>query len=171
MRRILPILFGITMLTGCGSQGNVSKRAYLRAAAADGNRITFSFYSAEEGVMSITADNLMNAKSAAELALGKEIFTGHTELVILNGCDNLEILDYMLSEWKVSPSCRAVEAEVSGDELLNQRSAEELVGVIDTAQEKKLIPRCDIVTVLGELLNHDKAAIPKLTAKGMITDN
>jgi len=167
MKRIFLTFPIIAMLTGCSSHGNVNDKAYLRAAAIDGGRVTFSFYSEEDGVLSVNAESPENAKSAAELALGKEIFTGHTELVVTGECDALKILDSMLHEWKVSPSCRVAEAETSGEEVLNQRSAEELADVIDTAREKGLAPKCDIITVLSGLLGENGSAeVAELSEKG-----
>lgn len=168
MKRLFLIFPIAIMLTGCGSNGNVNDKAYLRAAAIDGGRVTFSFYSEEDKVVSVNAEAPENAKSSAELAMGKEIFTGHTELIILKDCDALETLDNMLHDWKVSPSCRVAESETSGEEILKLRNAEELANVIDTAQEKGLAPKCDIVTVLGELINLDKAELPKFSENGVI---
>lgn len=158
MKRIFLTFPMIALLTGCSSHGNVNDKAYLRAAAIDGDRVTFSFYSEEDKVISVNVRNPEKAKSAAELAMGKEIFTGHTELVVAGDCDILEVLDNMLHEWKVSPSCRVAEAKTSGEELLNSRSAEELADVIDTAHEKGLAPKCDIITVLSGLLGENELA-------------
>lgn len=168
MRRIFLIFSIAAMLTGCSSNGNVNDKAYLRAAAVDGGRVTFSFYSEEDKVVSVNAEDPEIARSSAELAMGKEIFTGHTELIMLKDCDNLEILDNMLHKWKVSPSCRVAEAEISGEEILKLRNAEELANVIDAAREKGLAPKCDIVTVLGELINIGKAELPKFSENGVI---
>ena len=112
-------------------------------------------------------DAFVGIKGVAELALGKEIFTGHTELVILNECDEREILEYMLNEWKAPPSCRVANGE-NADEILKNRKAEEIVGVIETAEEKCLTEKCDIVTVLGNFLNNKNGELPLLTSKGQL---
>lgn len=167
MKKFLFLTLGLLMLTGCSSNGNVSKRAYLRAAALDGNKFTLSFFTEEDGVITITADNPEEAKKIAELSVGKEIFTGHTELIMLKNCDNLETLDYMLHEWKVSPSCIIAQPEFNGRTILSQKKPEELTGSIKMAQEQELAPDCDIITVLSGLLNDDGTAeTAELSEKG-----
>lgn len=153
-------------LTGCSTGIDVNEMAYVRAAAIEGDNVTFSFY-LDEQVVSVSADSMESAESAAELTLGKKIFTGHTELVILNECDKREMLEYMLSEWKVPPSCRVAHGENAG-EVLENRKAEEIVGVLETAEEKGLTKKCDIVTVLGRFLNNKNGELPMLTAEGAI---
>ncbi|MBR6580101.1 MAG: hypothetical protein IKK66_02270 [Ruminococcus sp.] len=166
MKKILFAILCMTALTGCSTGIDVNEMAYVRAAAIDGNNCSFSFY-LDEQVVSVSADSMETAESAAELTLGKEIFTGHTELVILNECDKREILEYMLREWKVPPSCRVANAENAG-EILKNRKAEEIVGVIETAEEKGLTEKCDIVTVLGKILNGKNSDLPMLTVEGAI---
>ncbi len=167
MKKLLFLTFGILILTGCSSNGNVSKIAYLRSAALDGNRFTLSFFTEEDGVITITADSPEEAKKTAELSVGKEIFTGHTELIMLKNCDNLKTLDYMLHEWKVSPSCMIAQPEFNGRTILEQKKPEELTGSIKMAQEQELAPECDIITVLSGLLNDDRTAeAAELSEKG-----
>ncbi|MDE6788509.1 MAG: hypothetical protein K2J47_04225, partial [Ruminococcus sp.] len=48
VKKLLLLSFGLFALTGCSSHGNVSTKAYLRAAALDGNKLTFAFYSEEQ---------------------------------------------------------------------------------------------------------------------------
>lgn len=167
MKKIVCPILCMMLLTGCAGHGNVSDKAYLRAVSADGERITFSFYDEECGVISVTADDIETAKSSAELALGNEIFTGHTGLVILGDCDKADMLEYILHEWKVPSSCRTAEAE-SGEELLRTRNAEDLINVIDTAKKKGITDECDIVTVLGRLLNNEQANIPLFSNNGAV---
>lgn len=166
MKKILFAILCMTALTGCSTGIDVNEMAYVRAAAVDGNNFTFSFY-LDEQVVSVSADSVETAESAAELTLGKEIFTGHTELVILNECDKREILEYMLREWKVPPSCRVANAENAG-EILNVRKAEEIVGVLETSEKKGLTGKCDIVTVLGNFLDDKNGDLPRLTDEGAI---
>lgn len=153
-------------LTGCSSGIDVNEMAYVRAAAVDGDTMTFSFY-LDEQALTLSADSMDNAKAAAELALGKKLFTGHTELVILGECDEKKVLDYMLSKWKVPPACIIAESE-NGSEILKNRTAEEIVGVLKRAEEKGITEKSDIVTVLGRILNGKKNHLPMLTEKGKL---
>ncbi len=165
MKKIILAVMCI-FLTGCSTGIDVNEMAYVRAAAVEGDRVTFSFYLDEE-VLSLSADNIENAKSAAELALGKEIFTGHTELVILEQGNEQEILEFMLNQWKVPPACRVAYAENVG-EILKNRKAEEIVGVLKRAEEKGITEKCDIVTVLGKILNEESWDLLMLTDEGVI---
>lgn len=151
MKKIIVAVMCI-FLTGCSTGTDVNEMAYVRAVAIEGDSVTFAFY-LEEQVLTVSADSPDKAKSAAELSLGKKIFTGHTELVILGECDKREILDYMLSQWKVPPACKVTECE-NGKEILNNRKAEDIVGILKLAEEKKIMEKCDIVTVLGRYVNN-----------------
>lgn len=163
MKKIILAVMCI-FLTGCSTGIDVNEMAYVRAAAIEGDRVTFSFYLDEE-VLSLSADTIEDAKSAAELAVGKELFTGHTELVILEQGNEQKILEFMLNQWKVPPACRVAYAENVG-EILENRQAEEIVGVLKRAEEKDLTEKCDIVTVLGKILNGKSGDLPMLTGEG-----
>lgn len=167
IKKFLLLSFGLLTLTGCSSHGNVSTKAYLRAAALDGNKLTFSFYTKEQKPITVTAENPAEAKEIAELAVGKEIFTGHTELIMLKNCDNLETLDFMLHEWKLSPSCMIAKPKYNGRNILAQTDSENLTGSIKIAQEQELAPKCDIITVLSGLLDEaETVEVAELSEKG-----
>ncbi len=167
--RFVPALMAAGLLTGCASDGNVSDKSYLRAAVIGADSVTMSFFSEEDEPVTVSADSPEEACSAAELSGGKKIFTGYTELVILDGCDSADTLGFMLNEWKVSPSCIVACPRDSGAELLSTRTAEELEGAVRVAQEQELLGRCDIVTVLGGLLGRDGAAeVPELSRDGYV---
>ncbi|MDE5570003.1 MAG: hypothetical protein K2I82_05055 [Ruminococcus sp.] len=167
VKKLLLLSFGLFALTGCSSHGNVSTKAYLRAAALDGNKLTFAFYSEEQEAITVTADNPAQAKEIAELSIGKEIFTGHTELIMLKNCNNLETLDFMLHEWKLSPSCMIAQPEYNGRTILAQAEPENLTGSIKIAQKQDISPKCDIITVLSGLLGEDESAeVAELSEKG-----
>ncbi len=165
MKKIILAVMCI-FLTGCSTGIDVNEMAYVRAAAIEGDNVTFSFY-LDENVLSLSADTIEDAKSAAELAIGKEIFTGHTELVILGQGEKRDILEFMLNQWKVPPACRVAYAENVG-EILENRQAEEIVGVLKRAEEKDLTEKCDIVTVLGKILNGENGDLPVLIDEGTI---
>lgn len=156
------------LLAGCASDGNVSNKSYLRAAVIGSDSVTMSFFSGEDEVMTVSADSPEEALSAAELRGGKKIFTGFTELVLLDGCDCTDTLERMLREWKVAPSCIVACPRGNGAEFLTARTAEELEGAVRVAQEQELIGRCDIVNVLGELLGSGSAEIPELSRDGFV---
>ncbi|MBR4361869.1 MAG: hypothetical protein IKP42_03890 [Ruminococcus sp.] len=165
--KLLSLLLSAGLLTGCASDGNVSNKRYLRAVSVGRDTVTLSFFPDGSDNVTVCADSPAQARRSAELGGGRKIFTGYTELVILDGCENPEVLEFMLHEWKVSPSCMIACPEGSGDELLTGRSAEELEGAVKLAQEQELVGRCDIVTVLGALLTGDRRAeVPELSEHG-----
>ena len=166
--RFVPALMAAGLLTGCASDGNVSDKSYLRAAVIGADSVTMSFFSEEDEPVTVSADSPEEARSAAELSGGKKIFTGYTELVILDGSDSADTLELMLNEWKVSPSCIVACPKGSGAELLSARKAEELEGAVRVAQEQELIGRCDIVNVLGGLLGSGSAEVPELSRDGYV---
>lgn len=167
--RFVPALMAAGLLTGCASDGNVSDKSYLRAAVIGADSVTMSFFSEEDEPVTVSVDSPEEARSAAELSGGKKIFTGYTELIVLDGCDSADTLGFMLNEWKVSPSCIVACPRGSGAELLSTRTAEELEGAVRVAQEQELLGRCDIVTVLGGLLGSDRSAeVPELSRDGYV---
>lgn len=168
LKKMLLMFIGIITLTGCSSHGNVSTKAYLRAAALDGDSLTLAFFSEEQEDITITAENPAQAMEIAELSIGKEIFTGHTELILLKNCDNLEILDFMLHEWKLSPSCMIAKPEFNGRLILAKKNPEELTGSIKIAQNQGLAPECNVITILSSLLDNKKAETAELSENGFI---
>lgn len=162
--RFIAALSALITLTGCASDGKVNDKNYLRAAAVDGNRVTMSFFSDEN--VTVTAGSLSEAKTSAELRTGKEIFTGYTELIVIDSENCADVLTYILSEWKVSPECIVAESDISGEKLLNERTPEELEGAVRAAQKHSLTGKCDIVTVLGSLLKNGTAEVPEISGDG-----
>lgn len=168
MKKLLMLLiFSAVLLTGCSSRGNVNEKAYLRAVAVDGGAVTFVFFNEDEGTVAVPLGDPEKAKPAAELAIGKEIFTGHTEIVLLGDCDREEVLEYILKQWRVSPSCMAAESDGSGEVILKARNPEQLTGIIEQAQKKGIVPSCDIITVLGRILDGEPENIPLLSVYGL----
>lgn len=148
-------------LTGCSETDHVHDKKYLRAVSIDGEsskNAVFSFYTEESKVVHAQGDSIVSACKAAELECGKDIFTGHTELVILSGCDYKETLEFLLNDWKVSPSCLIVYGGEECSEILKNNGAEELADSVKTVIEQGKAPECDIVTVLSGLLGESGSA-------------
>ncbi len=122
-------------------------RAYVRTAAIDGNTLTLAFFSGEETV-SVSAEDL--EKSKAEIEIGKEIFVGHTELILLSDCDSRGVLEYIFRRWKPSPSCMVLKINENGGEAVRNRDPQELSGAVKVAVEQGKLPECDIINVLSE---------------------
>lgn len=161
----LPVvmLFSAAM-TGCS--GHIHDKSYLQAVSVEGKEkttLTLSFYG-EDSVVIGTGDDTDSAKHDAELKLGKEIFTGYTELVILDNEENAERLEYLLNEWRVPPSC--IISMGNGSELLQNVSADKLIGSVKQAKKQGTAPKCDIITVLSKLLHTESAETAELSESG-----
>ncbi len=160
------LAFAAVFTTGCAS-GRIHEKSYLRAAAVTGEYETeavFSLFSEEDAVSGHGAD-IDLARSDAELKNGREIFTGYTELIIVDGRECRELLGHLLGKWKISPSCRVVYCE-KGGELLAEHDAEKLIGISEQAVKQGIAPECDIITVLGELCDKGCAEVAELCADG-----
>ena len=167
MNRMIFASAAVTALilsAGCAS-GRIHERSYLRAAAISrSGQLTFSFFDEDEPIVGSGSD-IDSAKSSAELIGGKPVFTGYTELVIVDGEDSLPLLEHMLEHWKPSPSCTVVYSG-SGEELLRENDAEHLIGITEQAVKQGIAPECDIITVLGELCHNGQAEVAELHADG-----
>ena len=165
---IIPavLAFAAVFTTGCAS-GRIHEKSYLRAAAVsceNGTEAVFSLFSEKDAVSGKGAD-IDLAGADAELKNGKEIFTGYTELIIVDGRECRELLGHLLAKWKVSPSCRVVYCE-KGGELLAEHDAEQLIGISEQAVKQGIAPESDIITVLGELCDDGSALVAELCADG-----
>lgn len=157
---VLAALTAAAMLSGCAS-GKVYDNNYVRAAAIagdGGNAVVFAFYDDYSEPYAMVEADLNEARRKAEIGLGKNVLTGHTELLVLGECDYEEILTFMLKEWKVSPSCLVAYGGPYGAYLLKNYDAEVLADSVSHAIEQGKAPQCDIVTVLSGLLSEDKSA-------------
>lgn len=142
---IALIILGAAAMSGCSSTGLVHDKLYLQCVGIDGNSVTMTFFGDE--TVTVESEDIPTAKDMAELRTGKPIVTGFTEIIVLGDCDKTAVLEYMLNEWKVSPSCMAVE---SGEprEVLTGSECEELRGRIKEAVKKGVMAECGIVEVL-----------------------
>jgi hypothetical protein len=160
MKRIFLSGLALLCLTGCSSQGLVHDKAYLRAAAVSsdsGTDLTLAFFTDEEPV-TVDGSDMAEALREAELRLGKEIFTGFTELVILDREDehDAENMEHMLKDWKVAPEC-IVAYSGSGASLLKKETPELLGGMVKEAVRQGRAPESGLVNVLGEYLREGSA--------------
>lgn len=169
--KILLSVIALLSLTGCESTGIVHDKNYLQAVSVGGTdekKLSFAFFSTEDSVITVSGEDMTEAKQKAELKSGKKIVTGYTEIVILDDTVSSETLEFLLHDWKVSPSCMIVCGE-DGERLLDEIPAQQLKGMVERAVEQKKAPECDIITVLGNLLSKDKSAeIAEINADGTV---
>ncbi len=167
MIRKVMICLALLPLTACASTGRVHDKDYLRAVSLNGTdakTLTMTFFMDDSRDITVTGGDIVSALEAAELECGRPIFTGYTELVLLDGEDSFEELEYILKEWKVSPSCIVTYGR--GD-VFRDKPAEVLAGSVKQAVKQGEAPDSGIVTVLGELLREGEAEVAWLTGEGV----
>lgn len=164
MKRLSAVIvsFALIFCTGCGDAGHVHSKYYVRAIALSGTEdksVVFDFYNEKAEPHYEKGKSFETIKKDSETELGKDIFTGHTELILLSDCDYASELEFLLTEWKVSPSCVVIYADGSLRRITEELDAETLAASVRKAEENGDIPQCDIVTVLSELLSEKSAAV------------
>lgn len=158
----------VVCVTGCAS-GKIHEKSYLMAAAVtekDETALTMCLFS-EDFAVTASGKDMDGAVRAAELKNGKPVFTGYTELIIVDGNDSLRLLGHMLNNWKVSPSCMVVKCS-DGRSLLEENDPRQLIGRAEQAVRQGKAPQCDIVTVLGELCCNSAAETAELRNDGSV---
>lgn len=168
---LIVIGLGMFSLTGCAATGLVHDKHYLRAVSINEGEetvLTMTFFTEDEKAVIARGEDISAAMKNAELLTGKPIFTGYTELVVLGDCKYEETLEFLLNDWKVSPSCIVAHSD-DGSRTLTEGDAETLTGSVKRAQDQGKAPECDIITVLGELLDKKSSAeIAELSEKGAV---
>ncbi len=167
----LALAFTMTFCCGCSGNGNVHDKNYVRALAVageNGKAAVFSFYDEKTEPFASIGENLDDIRSETELNTGKALFTGHTMLIILGDCDYLDTLETLLTEWKVSPSCKVIYAGPYAAHALKNLDAEVLSDAVEKAVEQGKAPKCDIITVLSGLLSDNRSAnVAKIDENGI----
>ena len=168
MRKILAVVLVFILMCGCESTGRVHDKYYLRAASvssAEPMTVTFSFFFGDEEAITVRGDSLESALENAEVYAGKPVFTGFTELVVTDGENSREVLEYMLKEWNISPSCMVAYNE-DGSNLLENVSAERLLDSMKESAELERIPESKMIKVLGQLIRNGETQVGILTENG-----
>lgn len=171
-RIVLALLtaFAVSALVGCESDGRVHDKNYLRAVSVSGSgekSVTFTFFTKDGKYLTVSGRDISEAKNLAEIKTGRKIFTGYTELILTDGGNTTETLEFMLHKWKVSPSCIVAYAGESAEKIFSGNTVERLSGSVRMAVKQGKSPECDIITVLAELLGSEKKAeIAEITAEG-----
>ncbi len=169
--RLLAAVVGAVMLTGCKSSDRVHDKNYVRALAVaenDGKTAVFDFYDEESEPYSAKGEDFDKLRENTELGLGKTLFTGHTELILLGDCDFTASLEFLLNEWKVSPSCLVVYSDEKEWYNIEKGDTDVLADSVRKAVKQGRSPECDIVTVLSGLLSEEGfAEIPLADSDGL----
>ena len=169
LKKITPFILSAVLMTGCSANRQVHDRNYLRTLFIDGDKAVMLFYSQDSEASEVHGKSADELKKAAELGSGRELFTGHTELVVLGDCNYRETLEALFNDWKVSPSCLTVCG--NGDFMASAENCdgEELAEMVRMAVKYGKAPDCGIVTVLSGLLSRDgRADIPETDGESIV---
>ena len=154
------------IFTGCTSSGLVHDKLYLRSIAVSNDKVTMTFFADEESI-TVGSGELPTAEKMAELCKGKPIVTGFTEMIVLGDCDAQQVLEELLTEWKVSPSCMAVYS-ASPHDTLTEGNAEMLEGTVKEAEKLGIAGKCKITAVLSELINKGRSETAEINRNGFL---
>lgn len=175
MIKKLAFLF-ITIITAfcfcsCESNGRVHDKNYLRAVSISGKdekTVTFTFFSKDGKYITTSGKDITSAKKIAEIRTGRKILTGYTEMILIDDFNSIDTLDFMLHNWKVSPSCIVAYAGENSEEIFGNSTVERLCGSVHNAVKQGKAPKCDIITVLSRLLGDEKSAeIAEINSDGV----
>lgn len=168
---ILSGIFILFTFTGCESNGRVHDKNYLRAVSVTGDTqktVTFTFFNNDGRYITTSGKDINEAKEIAEIRTGKKIFTGYTEMIVLDGNNSIETLEFMLHKWKVSPSCIIAHSGDENGENIFSSSIERLSGSVRQSVKQGQIPECDIITVMSRLLDENHTAdVAEITSDGV----
>ena len=132
----------------------------------DPGQVTFEFF--EGDPLTVPAETLDGALRSAEFILGRRIFTGYTELIVLGELPAEEILGEMLTGWRVSPECMVVGSTGSAGEVLTEATGRLLEGSAKLAAERGEAPESRMISVLSQLLSeNDTAELPLVGTNGV----
>ncbi|MBE6862075.1 MAG: hypothetical protein E7497_04130 [Ruminococcus sp.] len=169
--RLFAAAVGAILLTGCKSSDRVHDKNYVRALALSGHEgkiAVFDFYDEESKPYASAGEDFDALREKAELELGKTLFTGHTELIVLGDCDFTASLEFLLNEWKVSPSCLVVYSDEKEWYNIEEGKTDVLADSVRNAVKQGKSPECDIVTVLSGLLSEEGfAEVPFADSDGI----
>lgn len=172
IKKLLAVIcLGMFSLTGCAASGLVHDKHYLRAVSITGGsetELTMTFFTEDKKTVTAKGKDISTAMKNVEILAGKPIFTGYTELVVLNGCEYEDTLELLLNDWKVSPTCIVAHSD-DGEKTLSEKDSETLKGSVKRAIDQGKAPECDIITVLGDLLDKKSSAeIAELYENGTV---
>ncbi len=159
-----------TALTGCITETTeVRERAYVQTMVVSesyGLKELILYPFADMGeVMYGMGGTVSAAVEDAAVSTGKEIFSGHTELICISSPVLTKELEECLNHYRISPSCQIM--------YLHKLSLPEgtdttlLTDSIAMEGEKGKIPYTDLFTVLSEIKNSDSSCLmPVLSEQG-----
>ncbi|MBR3631245.1 MAG: hypothetical protein IKN55_12345 [Oscillospiraceae bacterium] len=156
MKRLVCLCLLPLMLTGCGSEG-FADRTYTRAIGLHGALQMCVQGFEQEGCTVTDAGSIGEALQFEEAAAGGRIFTGHTELLCVDGSGVGDAVEALFLEQGISPGCKVLYTRPVA--YLQQHDAAETVHSLRMAERSGLLPRTELATVLEEWLGVGQTAL------------
>ncbi len=146
------------MMTGC-SKDAISDRLYTRALGLGGSSELTLYIQTfnEEGSFSGKGDTAEQALRSSEANEGRRIFTGHTELVCLDGSHTLEEVRQLLFTQGLSPACKVYFTNVRT--FFQSEDSTRTLYSIRMSEQNGLIGETDLASTLNEWLGTGKTAL------------
>lgn len=168
--RVSAILLCFTLLpfgTGCTAT-QVRDRAYLQALELENPKspiVQIHDFTENSSIAEGSGETLSLAVSNAAVPIGKELFLGHLELIAYEDPAFGADLDFLMTEYRLSPSCKVLGLPKSA--TLKKTDTTELVEQLKQAEENGTLPETDLFTILRELdSSAGTALLPLITENG-----
>jgi hypothetical protein len=148
---IISMITAIFLIfSGC-NQTESSERLYTKEIHIKNNSVDFIFF--DDSNISIKSDDILYSLKQAENSLGKDIFTSHTNAVVLD-CNNYQdTVSILRNKLEISDLCK-----ISLD-YDNKNQEFNLSEITKTCEENLTVPVLNISSVLDELLSPCKMAL------------
>ncbi len=186
MKKIIPIIAAMLLLTGCSDNTELGDRAIIQAAAIDFDRgeyrvsaLLFSsgggggdtIDASQDNVIKVSGSGRTLAEAIDNISLidGKEIYMSETKLLILGGgfadISALPALNTLYYDMKCSlnmPVCFSEDAELLTDLHFKEgiTAAEKPLSMIEYAYDSGAYPKAVLLDVLADTAGGSATLIP-----------
>ncbi|MCD8219715.1 MAG: hypothetical protein LUC50_05110 [Ruminococcus sp.] len=109
-------------------------------------------------------DSIENALSQSAVAVGKELFLGHVELIAYEDPAFNAKLDAWMEMYRLSPSCRVL--GLADGESLEEADTLLIVEQLQYAEENGCMPQTNLYTILKELAGASASAVMPIYSNG-----
>lgn len=168
---IAVISSAFIFLTGCNSEKEVRERAFVQAAAVCENQdksisVAVRIFE-DEKTYTGTGKNFFEAVSDAQLKQKKHFFAGHMEFIISSAENNKNLLEEIMRENKISPSCTFIYSP-DACETIKNIDCDEFYGIISIRSENGMAYKKSILTALKELTDNNSCETDGILESGEI---
>lgn len=165
MKRILTAAVLTLLLCGCSHKTEVRDKGFVRTIGCDNGdeQSVAVFLYGEDKAIDGKGSTIYSALENAEVTQGKNLFTGHLEMLVLSPGGIKDKLSVMIKNNRISPSCAIVMTSENAVGAVKDRKETEISDILKSSSRKGKVSRKNISEVLNDLLEEDSmAAIPIL---------